>query len=253
MGLDWAIFVMQHLAVFVVAATALLAENGIAQSMPPLPNIIIALPADIPSEKVWVQYVLYSSFGAHGSNGVQEPGSHRIEILGAVEGKRAHEMKVFVWASGCKIVTFDIPIRGSSDIHETFFCSPLSSITLVGQIKNGPLDGTKLAEVRVDYLAGWACGFFGFLDCMVPQVSLGTTNPDALGIFEIDVPDFSTDPISSSSSGGAEFQLVLREVKTWNLIAFLEPESETLRTPSSALKVVPSYPPNLAFLTRKVN
>lgn len=240
-------------AALITAVTLLFAVNGLAQSALQLPKVSIALPVDVPSEKVWVQYVLYGPFGAHGGNAARKPASQLIEILGTVDGKHAEQMKMFVWAPGCKIETFDVPIQESSDIHESFSCSPLSSITLVGRIKNGRLTDKKPAEVRVDYMAEWACGFFGLVDCMVPQVSLGTASPDAQGIFEIDVPDFSADPISSDSTRGAEFQLVLREVKTWNLIAFLEPESETLRTPSRALKIVPSYPPNLAFLARKVN
>jgi hypothetical protein len=241
---------MHRLAAFIAAATLLFAVNGLAQSTP-LPKVSIALPADVRSEKVWVQYVLYGPFGAHGGNGVRKPGSQLIEIVAAGEGKRADGMKMLVWAPGCKIQTFDIPIRESADVYESFVCSPLPSITLVGQIKNAHMDGKKPAEVRVDYLALWACSFFGLVDCMVPQASVGTAIPDPQGIFEIDVPDFSADPISSDSDRGAEFQLALREVKTWNLIAFLEPELETLRTRSRALKIVPSYPANLAFSARR--
>jgi hypothetical protein len=243
---------MHRLAAFIAVVNLLFAVDGLAQSTPPLPKVSIALPADIPSEKVWVRYVLYGPLGGHGSDAARKPDSQLIEIIAAVEGKRAARMKMLVWAPGCKIQTFDIPIQESADVYESFVCSPLPSITLVGQIKNTPMDGKKPAEVRVDYLALWACSFFGFVDCMVPQASVGTAIPDPQGTFEIDVPDFSADPTSSDSDRGAEFQLVLREVKTWNLIAYLEPESEMLRTPSRALKIVPSYPRNLAFSARKI-
>ena len=108
-------------------------------------------------------------------------------------------------------------------------------------------------EVRIDYMASWACRFFGLADCAVPQIELGTVKPDVDGAFEIELPDFSSDPISSDSEGGAELQLVLREVKTGNLAAFLEPEMGMLRTPGNALKIVPSYPQNLFFSARKIH
>jgi hypothetical protein len=106
-------------------------------------------------------------------------------------------------------------------------------------------------EVRVDYLAPWVCGFFGFMDCMVPQFEIGIAVPDADGSFEIALPDFAADPIASGPAGGAEFQFVLREVKG-NVVAFLAPETETLRTLGRGLKIGPSYSQNLVFSARKI-
>jgi len=102
-------------------------------------------------------------------------------------------------------------------------------------------------------MASWACRFFGLADCMVPQIELGTVRPNAEGAFEIELPDLSSDPVSFASEGGAQLQLVLREVKTWNLVAFLEPETADLRTPGGALKIIPSYPQNLSFSVRKIH
>jgi hypothetical protein len=73
--------------------------------------------------------------------------------------------------------------------------------------------------------------------------------PNADGAFEIDLPDFALDPVSTDSDGGAELQLVLREVKTGNLMAYLDPELETLRTPS-ALGLAASYPQPVVFVAR---
>jgi hypothetical protein len=144
---------MHRLAAFIAAATLLFVVHAVAQSAPQLPKVSISLPADVPSEKVGVRYVLYGPFGAHGSDGVQKSGSQLIEIPAAVEGRPADQLKMFVWAPGCKIATFDILVQGSSNVHVSFFCSPLSNNTLVGQIKNAHLHGRKPAEVRVNYLA----------------------------------------------------------------------------------------------------
>src|SRR5262249_8361954 len=109
----------------------------------------------------------------------------------------------------------------------------------------------KEAEVRIDYVAGWACNFFGMADCMVPQISLGVVQLDKDGGFVVDIPDFSADPASSSSDLGAELEIVLREVKTWNSIALLQPQMKDLRLAGGALKLQPSYPDPTIFVARK--
>ena len=132
---------MHRMAASFVTATLLFVVNAVAQSAPQLPQVSIALPADVPSEKVWVQYVLYGPFGAHGGDRPRKHLSQLIEISAAVDGQHADQMKVFVWAPGCSIETFDIAIEESSDVHESFFCSPLSNITLAGRIKDGHIHG----------------------------------------------------------------------------------------------------------------
>lgn len=237
---------------FITVVTLLLALAGLAQTVPQLPAVSIAFPRDLSSE-AWVEYALYGAFGGYGSAIARKPDAHLLQIPAAVEGKPATRIKMFAWAPGCKIATFDLPLQEFSDIQESFVCSPLATISLVGQINDTHLRGKRPVEIRIDYLASWACGFFDFADCMVPQVPLGTASLDAQGMFRIDLPDFSADPVSFDPTRGAEIQLVMQEVKTGNLIAFLEPELETFRTPGQCLKIVSSYPENLVFLARKVN
>jgi len=81
---------------------------------------------------------------------------------------------------------------------------------------------------------------------MVPQVCLGVFHLDTAGRFEIQLADFASDPIASSSKMPSHFQLAIREVKTWNLIAFLAPESNDLRA-GVRLKPTSSYPDPVAF------
>jgi len=101
-------------------------------------------------------------------------------------------------------------------------CSPVPTVTLEGKISPASLLGDKNANVSVNYMAGWACGFFGLADCMVPQISLGTAKPDAEGIFKIELPDLSADSNLSGSNDGTELQLILRNAKpitfshSWN-------------------------------------
>ena len=61
--------------------------------------------------------------------------------------------------------------------------------------RSSDLPSKRPTEVRFDYIASWACRFFGLGDCAVPQIELGTVSPDADGAFKIELPDFSADPI----------------------------------------------------------
>ena len=98
-------------------------------------------------------------------------------------------------------------------------------------------------------LADWACDFFGLLDCEVPLILIGTATPDRDGRFEVRLPDFAADS-TSSRPGGAEFDFMLRELRTGNLIAWRWPESPLLRS-LGGLKQASSYPRPTVFDVRK--
>jgi hypothetical protein len=224
--------------------------GGLVRAEAQLPKVSITLMPDVPYEKVFGQYVLYGPFGAY-SGFVRKPRSRTIQIPVVVEGKPASQLKMFVGAPGCKMATFDIPILNLLDTQESYSCNPAPTVTLVGQISPTNLLSNKNVTVSVDYMAGWACRFFGFADCMVPQISFGTAKPDAEGIFKIELPDFGADSIASDADGGTGLRLALRDAKTYNILAFLEPESEALRAPGGGLRITMSYPQNMVFVDRR--
>jgi hypothetical protein len=250
LGLRWPSVLRR--AIVVGALALLLAAPAAAQTGRVQRSVNIALLGGILSEKVRIDYVLYGPFGASGNFITPRPGLTSYQIPSYLDGKAAGEVKGFIWAAGCKIMKFEDLLVNSADVQESFSCSPLRTVNLVGRIRNARLS-KKPVEVRVDYLAEWACNFFGLGDCMVPQIEVGIVKPDADGSFAIDLPDFGADPIASASQGRAEFQLVLREAQTWNPIAYLVPEVETLQTSGRSLKIVSSYPQNLVFAARKIN
>jgi hypothetical protein len=168
-----------------------------------------------------------------------------------VDGKPVSQIKMFIGAPGCRMATFDIPVLDLSHTQESFSCRPVPTVILEGRISPASLLHSKNEEVSVDYMAGWACGFFGFMDCMVPRISFGTAKPDAGGVFKIELPDFSADSNHADSNDGTELQFILRDARTSNILAFLEPESETLRTASGNLRISSLYPQNLGFVVRR--
>jgi hypothetical protein len=231
----------------------LLAGCATGQVASQLPKLSILLPANTPPDKFEVRYVLYGSFGANG--GYISPKHDTkgvVKIPLSVDGKIANEIKLFAWAPGCQFATYDLSVH-ESDMQELYTCNPLSTVTLHGQIADKRLLQGVSSEIRVDYFAGWACEFFELWDCMVPQISLGTVTVDADGRFEIELPDFAQDPASSDSKSPSDFQFALRKVKTWNLIAFLDPELKVQRAAGGGLRPASSYADPVIFSARKTN
>jgi hypothetical protein len=87
---------------------------------------------------------------------------------------------------------------------------------------------------------------------MVPQFGVAVAKPNADGFFEVELPDFTSDPIADDKKrwGGftGEFRVVLRETKTWNPIASLRVELSDFRTPGGRLKIMAAYPSDLVFI-----
>ncbi len=244
---------MGRQGLFVAILCLLFTVAGLAQTTAQLPAVSVAFPTALSSVRVWIQYVLYGPFGAYGNTIVGKPGSQLLRIPAGVKGKPVGRVKMFAWAPGCKIESFDIPLRESSDVQESYACNPLPTVSLAGQVSSTHQHGKKRLQVSVDYLASWSCGFFELADCMIFPIPLGTAILDPQGMFQVELPDFSADPTSSEPNGGTELQLVLREVKTGNLIAFLEPDLETFRSSGHRLKIASSYLEDMVFLVRKVN
>jgi hypothetical protein len=234
-----------------VLLSLLLAGCATGQVASQLPKLSILLPANTPPNKFEVQYCLYGSFGANGGYISPNPDSTGVpKIPLSVDGKIANEIKLFAWAPGCQFEIYDLSVH-ESDMQELYTCNPLSTVTLHGQIADKSLLQKTSSEIRVDYLAGWACDFFGLSDCAVPQISLGTVTADADGHFEIELPDFAQDPASSDFKSPSEFQFALRKVKTWNLIAMLDPELKMLRAGGGGLRPASSYAESVIFNARK--
>ena len=212
--------------------------------------IRIQVPSWIPSQQISARAVLYGPFGAEGITPVREPNA-TYAVPSVVKGQAAKSARVVVWAPGCRIEKFEVTLTRTADLQRFFLCEPLSTIRLIGFVQPAALLEKKPSEVSFRYIANWECRFFGFMDCSVPQIELGSAQPDATGRFEFDLPDFSDDPNTTEFLDGGELQIVLREVGNLNHIAFLEPQSRRLRTTAGGLRIAPSYPDELVFSPKR--
>lgn len=227
-------------------------EAAVAQGL----RLQLFLPPNISSDKVDVQYVLDGRFGGYGSYVTSKSGLAFIDIPLSVDGMPASEIKMFAWAPGCQIETFDLPLN-ALDVHQTYACTPQPTVRLNGRIADFKLNTTKPAEVRIDYLADWACNFFGEMDCLVPQISIGKSAVEPDGSFEIEVPDFASGATelpdftgdAAPLGGPSSFAITLREIRTGNIIAYLDPQLSQ----GGELKPASSYPEPTVFVVRKKN
>jgi hypothetical protein len=212
------------------------------------PSVSISLPPNIPSETVQIAYHLVGPFGGYGGYTDQRAGLHFYEIAASVEGRAATEVRLIVYASGCEIQTFVLPLAEDSIVKKEFECQPIRSVTLSGQIAPNELARDNNAELIVTYMAFWAHEFFGIVDGAVAELRLATVSPDANGMFQVDLPQFNADVTPSTSEPRASLCLMLRDSKTWNHIASnLEPEVPELRFVDHSLRIQSYYPSGLKF------
>ena len=213
-----------------------------------LPSVSISLPPEVLSETVQVSYFLVGPFGGNGGYATQRAGVYSYEIPASLEGKAATEIRMIVYASGCEIQTFVIPLASDSRVNQEFACQRVATVRLSGQIVPNDLVRDNNAELVVTYMAFWAHGFHGIADGFVTEFRLATVSPDANGMFQVELPCFSADAADSSSQPRASFRLTLRDSKTWNHIASnLEPEEPELRLKTHGLQILSHYPYGLKF------
>jgi hypothetical protein len=209
------------------------------------PKISLTLPSDIPSETVQINYFMIGPFGGYGGFVRTEKGRSTYDVVASVDGNAPASVKVIAYLPGCEIATLEIPTQGTT-LSRSLSCKPLGRILLRGQISPiSIIQDHPPAEVEVEYLAMWGHQFFGIMDGPVTSLHVATVVPDEKGQFEVAVPDFSKQP----NLGEGEFQFILRQTTTGNIIAFLRPTS--VERGDVGLKVRPSYPPLTQFLANR--
>jgi hypothetical protein len=211
------------------------------------PSVNVLLPPSIPSENIRVAYNLVGPFGAYGAYTDLESGLHSYEIGASVNGKAATEARVIMYAPGCDIQTFAIPLQADSTVTEDFECEHVPTVSLSGQVVPSELLRNKgNTELVVDYMAPWGDKFFNIYDGMVPDFKVAAARLDADGRFQVKLPYFTVD--SKGPEPESSFHLTLCDAGTGNLIASnLEPELSDFASETHQLEIRPFYPAGLRF------
>jgi hypothetical protein len=180
-----------------------------------------------------VVYFLYGRFGARGGGVTPTKNQKGFAIDTYVDGVAASEIRIVVYLPGCKFALLDIPLAAESE-NRKLFCMPRPSVSLRGEVFPISITREQPTVIEVGYLADWANRFFGIADGAVPNFCIATIKPDENGQFQLELPD-----VHQHQSRGDGFQFILRDPKTWNILAFLKPAENP--EGSSVLAVQPSY------------
>ncbi|HYR92102.1 MAG TPA: hypothetical protein VE422_49100 [Terriglobia bacterium] len=165
------------------------------------------------------------------------------------DGKAATEIKILIYAPGCKIQRISLALLNSSSVSENFVCNGLPNVTLAGQIKPDEMRRAGNGELQINYMAYWAHEFFGIIDGLVLEIRLGPVSLDDDGMFRVDLPDFDLEsPESASFKPSASFRLRLRDAQTGNpIIDNLIPELPEFRSAEGHLSIRSAYPLGMQF------
>jgi hypothetical protein len=146
------------LSILLVMSAFLSSAVQTASNLDDFPSVSVLLPANIPSETVQISYFLIGPFGGYSGYTKQRPGLRSYEMSALVEGKAASEIRMIIYASGCEIKTFVLPLAGDSRLTEEFECRRAATVQLSGQIVPTELVRENNAELVVFYMANWSHG-----------------------------------------------------------------------------------------------
>ena len=185
---------VRRILVTLVGVVALLAgTTQIPARAEDSPSVSISLPSSVPSKTVQISYFLVGPFGGEGGYTTDRTGVHSYEISTMVDFQAATEIRMIVYAPGCEIQQFVIPLTEHSRVSQEFPCQPVETVKLSGHILPDALVRDTNAELVVTYMGYWAHAFYGIADGLL----LGFTSQPSLrtltGCFK------STCPISAST------------------------------------------------------
>ena len=225
--------------VLVVTLLAGIASFASGQTdRPQLPSVTLKVPSGIPPEGTVIDYMIEGPFGGRAELNpkAKEPGVYEIPAF--TNGKPASMLQVIAYVPGCEIEVLRIPVTARG-LTRDIPCVSLGSSLLRGEISPATHIHGKQAEVEVSYLAMWGLDFFGYADGPVPDLRIARAAVDETGHFEFQLPEF----YKQADLGKAEFQFILRERGTGNILSFLSIEEATGYR--YGLKISPSREPVL--------
>ena len=134
----------------------------------------------------------------------------------------AKTMKIIAYKYGNKIFTYscddlsDLPLK-----RTTLEFEPLPLLSYKCEIRDYKIESECI--ITIMYSAFWAHKFFGIMDGFVKQFELQKIEVDQNGLFSMEIPNFSFDPVTvqyrdSQWSNPAQFTFRIRAKSTGNFI-----------------------------------
>jgi hypothetical protein len=203
-----------------------------------------------------VRYYLTGGFGGYGGfvRDGDEAGSYRIPLFvdphterAGENGTPAENLKAILYTPGCQFSLLSVNLTATLTRNATFNCRPLPNTTLTGRI-SPPLADPKQVDVEILYVASWDHSFFGIGDGAVQQFEVAKTPLDARGRFQLQIPDFSEDIVTTQMQNAYLAVLVVQH-SGGNLVQTVLPSTELLYR-NVGLKILPHYDSEISFTRR---
>ena len=114
-------------------------------------------------------------------------------------GVPASRIRALVYAPGCAIRAFDLPLSTSDREEYSLVCEPASSLSITGTItRTDRLYGHEV-RLQAKYVARWAQAFFGIDRAILTEIPVGAVaEPSVEGRFDLSIPDLLNDPVAGA-------------------------------------------------------
>jgi hypothetical protein len=204
--------------------------------------IEIKLPPGVPSETVFIRYLLAGD--DFGDWVRARPGVSSYFIGATRQSDPATRIKAILYAPGCAVQTLDLPVSASNNQPYSFVCQPLPNISIAGTLtRMNQLQGREV-KLRTRYIARWAQAFLEIDPRILTAIPVGDeANVSRDQHFQLSVPDFSQDPLASAPDHPGELQIWAQDRFSREAIAELIPVTPTaVKTRMGALKIQSDYP-----------
>jgi hypothetical protein len=238
---------MKRRFVTLFGSLAIFAATGTAQASDSADRVEIRLPSSVASGSMFVRYKLS---GQEFDRWFQPPpavSSFAIDTI--AEGHPASGIKAVLYAPGCAIQTFDLPLSQAAPPVYSFQCILLRSVAIEGVLTRTDRLYGHAVKLQAKYLARSAQSFLGLHDGLVWSIPIGETAsvlPDRR--FRLEIPDLSQDPTAGAPGHPGEIQIWALDAATGATVAkLMAPQLHAIRTRMGGLEIRSGYPPDLAF------
>lgn len=210
----------------------------------PLFTISVAPPTS--AKDVQLRYFVSDEAGVRWTSTLAKATDDKIQISAGTAQQPAKMLKLLAYAPGCQFVTFTVDDLATSTRQGDFQCAKLPATTLNGIVPS-PSDQQQL-QVEAMYVVNWASKFFGVPGAAISPLALARAPVEADGSFQMDLPDFTVDPLWQSFANNATLMFFLEDMASGHRLGELNAPAALAQ--GGNLKVSGGYP-NIAFTIRQ--
>lgn len=216
-----------------MAAAAL----GQTPGQAPAHYVRIHLPQNVPSEKVFIRYILESEE----LGGVAQARAGVADyLISTTRGDHAAALfKAFVYAPGCAIQTLHVELSDQLNPQEDFICQPVANAVITGRLTESQRLGGHTVRLQPVYVAHWAQSFLGIGNVSVsfPVGDAADVEPD--GHFRIAFPMLRDD---------GEIEIRAKDRTSGQDVGQIVPAgTPAFKTAMGRLKIQSEYPGEVVF------